>query len=203
MMMRGMMNRMGMAPDRNAGERRTAIPAGESVLVRLITRQGQAVSTTLEKALPAGLSTLEIDGEPHRVCLVFLPNGRYTALAEPMAMREATVLEQAKTAVMPLLVLLPLLLFAISAVLWRALRPLKRALPGAVLGRDQIGNDLAGDCRLLGIPKIGHDLHFGCRHPIQGVLLFHIHSPITERLRSSRCTGLRLCCRTSSPHPCW
>lgn len=127
MMMRGMMNRMGMAPDRNAGERRTAIPAGESVLVRLITRQGQAVSTTLEKALPAGLSTLEIDGEPHRVCLVFLPNGRYTALAEPMAMREATVLEQAKTAVMPLLVLLPLLLFAISAVLWRALRPLKRA----------------------------------------------------------------------------
>ena len=127
MMMRGMMNRMGMAPDRNAGERRTAIPAGESVLVRLITRQGQAVSTTLEKALPAGLSTLEIDGEHNRVCLVFLPNGRYTAPAEPMAMREATVLEQAKTAVMPLLVLLPLLLFAISAVLWRALRPLKRA----------------------------------------------------------------------------
>lgn len=76
-------------------------------------------------------------------------------------------------------------------------------LPGAVLGRDQIGNDLAGDCRLLGIPKVGHDLHFGCSHPIQGVLLFHIHSPITERLRSSRCTGLRLCCRTNSPRPCW
>ena len=42
-------------------------------------------------------------------------------------------------------------------------------LPGAVLGRDQIGNDLAGDGWLLGIPKVGHDLHFGCSHPIQRV----------------------------------
>ena len=108
-------------------ERRTMIPAGEKVLIRLISRQGQAVKIRLDTPLHAGLGNQTVDGEAQRVYTIFLPTGRYTSVAEPIAIREEAAKEAAVTAVMPLLVLLPLLVGVIGFVLWFSLRPLKRA----------------------------------------------------------------------------
>ncbi len=107
--------------------RRTMIPAGEKVLIRLISRQGQAVKVRLATPLHAGLGTQTVDGEAQRVYTIFLPTGRYTSVAEPVAIREEAAKAAAVTAVMPLLVLLPLLVGVIGWVLWVSLRPLKRA----------------------------------------------------------------------------
>lgn len=108
-------------------ERRTLIPPGQKVLIRLIAKQGQAVRVRLDDPLPAGLSTQTVKGEAQRVYTIFLPTGRYTSVAEPMAIREEAAKEAAKTAVMPLLILLPLLVGVIGFVLWFSMRPLKRA----------------------------------------------------------------------------
>ena len=107
-------------------ERLTVIPAGDTVLMRFLEKQGQAVPVALEDDLVAGLSTHLIEGTPHRVCVVFLPGGRYTAAAEPLAVREAAVRGTALTAVMPLLALLVILPIVTALVLWRAMRPLRR-----------------------------------------------------------------------------
>ena len=111
--------------------RRTLIPAGETVLVRLLPKQGQAVEIIFKEDLPAGFSTPMIDGAPHRLCLLFLPNGRYTAVAEPLRLQEAVVQEEAIRAVTPLLVLLPVLALVLSAILWAGMRPLTRAAKSA------------------------------------------------------------------------
>ena len=107
-------------------ERLTVIPAGDTVLMRFLEKQGQAVPVKLDADLVAGLSTHMIEGTPHRVSVVFLPGGRYTAAAEPLAVREAAVRETAFTAVMPLLALLVILPVVTALVLWRAMRPLRR-----------------------------------------------------------------------------
>lgn len=108
-------------------QRRTQIPAGEKVLIRLLDKQGQAVRTRLEEPLPAGLATGVVAGEAYRIYTIFLPTGRYTSVAEPIAIREIAAKEAALTAVLPLLVLLPMLIGVIGFVLWTSLRPLKRA----------------------------------------------------------------------------
>lgn len=107
--------------------RRTFIPSGETVLVRLLSKQGQAVPIVFGEDLAGGFSTPMIDGAPHRLCLLFLPNGRYTAVAEPLKLQEAIVQEEAIRAVMPLLVLLPVLALVLSGILWAGMRPLTRA----------------------------------------------------------------------------
>ena len=109
-----------------APEKLTRIEAGKTVLIRLLEKQGQAVKTVLDEELLAGLSTRTVDGTPHRVSVVFLPGGRYTAVAEPLAVREAAVRETALTAVMPLLVLLFLLPAVILVVLRQMMKPLRR-----------------------------------------------------------------------------
>ena len=108
-------------------QRRTQIPAGEKVLIRLLDKQGQAVRTRLEEPLPAGLATGVVAGEAYRIYTIFLPTGRYTSVAEPIAIRAIAAKEAALTAVLPLLVLLPMLIGVIGFVLWTSLRPLKRA----------------------------------------------------------------------------
>ena len=108
-------------------QRRTQIPAGEKVLIRLLDKQGQAVRTRLEEPLPAGLATGVVAGEAYRIYTIFLPRGRYTSVAEPIAIREIAAKEAALTAVLPLMVLLPMLIGVIGFVLWTSLRPLKRA----------------------------------------------------------------------------
>lgn len=108
-------------------QRRTQIPAGEKVLIRLLDKQGQAVRTRLEEPLPAGLATGVVAGEAYRIYTIFLPTGRYTSVAEPIAIREIAAKEAALTAVLPLMVLLPMLIGVIGFVLWTSLRPLKRA----------------------------------------------------------------------------
>lgn len=110
-----------------ANERRTLIPAGQKVLIRLIAKQGQAVRVKLDDPLPAGLSTQIVNGEAQRVYTIFLPTGRYTSVAEPAAIREEAAKAAAWTAVMPLLILLPLLAGVIGFVLWVSLKPIKRA----------------------------------------------------------------------------
>ena len=57
-------------------QRRTQIPAGEKVLIRLLDKQGQAVRTRLEEPLPAGLATGVVAGEAYRIYTIFLPTGR-------------------------------------------------------------------------------------------------------------------------------
>jgi two-component system OmpR family sensor kinase len=119
--------------------RRTEIPAGEPVSVRLIAKQGQIVQVTFPEALRDGISTQVIGGEPQRLCVVFLPTGRYTAVAEPIAARDADAMSSALRSVAPLLVLLPVLLIVIALVIWRSMRPLAASAKEIVSRRE---NDL-------------------------------------------------------------
>ncbi len=129
--------------------RRTLIPAGETVLVRLLAKQGQAVPIVFGEDLAAGFSTPLIDGAPHRLCLLFLPNGRYTAVAEPLKLQEAIVQEEAIRAVTPLLVLLPVLALVLGAILWAGLRPLTQSARNV---SRRGGNDLT-PLPLEGVPS--------------------------------------------------
>lgn len=122
---------MGLTDEEATALRRTVLPAGEEVLVRLLSKRGQAVSTAFSQNLTSGLTTLELDGELHRLCLLFLPNGRYTAVAEPIAMQREVAQDQALRAVMPLFILMPLLAVLLCAILWRAFRPLRTAAEAA------------------------------------------------------------------------
>lgn len=110
-----------------AAPRRTAIAPGEPVLVRLLSRQGQGVQAVFSEAVKEGFTTTELLGAPHRLCVLFLPNGRYTAVAEPVQLQEAVVQERALAAVTPLLIFTPFLALLLAGILWQAFRPLKRA----------------------------------------------------------------------------
>lgn len=113
--------------DAGSSARRTVIAAGEPVLVRLLSRQGQGVQAVFPEDLREGFTTTELLGAPHRLCLLFLPDGRYTAVAEPVQLQEAVVEERALAAITPLLIFAPLLALLLAATLWRAFRPLNRA----------------------------------------------------------------------------
>lgn len=122
---------MGLTDEEAKALRRTVIPAGEEVLVRILTKRGQAVAAAFPRDLTSGLATLELEGEPYRLCLLFLPNGRYTAVAEPISLQREVAEDQALRAVAPLLILMPLLALLLCAILWRAFRPLKAAAEAA------------------------------------------------------------------------
>lgn len=110
----------------DAGEVRQYIERGERVLIRQLSQQGRAVPVRLNQDLYAGFSNLMIKGEEHRVFTVFLPNGRYTAVSEPLSFREAIAEDAARQAVMPMLILLPVLLGVITAVLMVSFSPIRR-----------------------------------------------------------------------------
>lgn len=106
--------------------RRTAIPAGEPVLVRLLNNQGRAERVRFDHTLSSGLTTEMIGGEAYRLSLIFLPNGRYTAVADPVSTREAFAKSAAFTAIMPIVILLPMVWLVIALTLWRTLKPIRQ-----------------------------------------------------------------------------
>lgn len=109
----------------------TSIPAGEPVTVRLLNLQGELREAVFDHTLSEGVTTVALnespDGSltPYRLAVIFLPNGRYTAVAEPMMSREGEVRYMALKTVAPLLVLLPLMLAVIGFVIWKTLAPLR------------------------------------------------------------------------------
>ncbi|MCG5031543.1 ATP-binding protein [Mesosutterella sp. OilRF-GAM-744-9] len=107
--------------------KRTEIPAGEPVALRMMTLQGQTVHVAFNSPLRSGLTTRRVDGEELRICVVFLPTGRYTAVAEPLQQRDSSALKTATAAVLPLAALLPVLLGVIAWVIWKTLKPLDAA----------------------------------------------------------------------------
>lgn len=110
-----------VSPD---GER-MSIPAGRDVLVRM--RGGQAEVARFDDAVKGGFSNVSINGNEHRLCLIFLPDGSYTAVADPMSVIEEEAQARAYASVTPLLILLPILLGVVAGVLWLTFRPLQRA----------------------------------------------------------------------------
>lgn len=112
-----------VSPD---GER-MSIPAGRDVLVRMRHTGGRAEVARFDDAVKGGFSNVTIHGDEHRLCLIFLPDGSYTAVADPMFVIEEEAQARAYAAVQPLLILLPLLLGVVAGVLWLAFRPLQRA----------------------------------------------------------------------------
>ena len=115
------------------------IAAGETVLIRLMAKDGQAVVTTLDVPLSAGWMTAQLEGEAHRLYTIFLANGHYASVAEPLRLREAMAGEAALRAIVPLLCLFPVLILTIGGVLWSSMRSVKR-LSQRVAGRK--GEDL-------------------------------------------------------------
>lgn len=107
-------------------QRRTLIPSGEPVLVRMLNRQGLGQRVVFNHDLEAGLTTETIGRDAYRLSLLFLPDGRYTAVADPVNTREAFAKNAAVTAITPILILLPLLLVVIAFTLWRTLSPVRQ-----------------------------------------------------------------------------
>ena len=112
-----------VSPD---GER-MSIPAGRDVLVRMRHTGGQAEVARFDDAVKGGFSNVSINGNEHRLCLIFLPDGSYTAVADPMSVIEEEAQARAYASVTPLLILLPILLGVVAGVLWLTFRPLQRA----------------------------------------------------------------------------
>ena len=112
-----------VSPD---GER-MSIPAGRDVLVRMRHTGGQAEVARFDDAVKGGFSNVSINGDEHRLCLIFLPDGSYTAVADPMSVIEEEAQARAYASVTPLLILLPILLGVVAGVLWLTFRPLQRA----------------------------------------------------------------------------
>ena len=110
----------------NLSDQRHYIEKGETVYIRQNTQQGRAVSVRLTRDLHAGFSDRKIKGQMHRVFTIFLPKGRYSAVSEPIQVREAAAKEAARDAIVAQLVLLPFLLLVLAGVLHRSLMPLKR-----------------------------------------------------------------------------
>lgn len=106
---------------------RMSIPAGRDVLVRMRHTGGRAEVARFDDAVKGGFSNVTIHGDEHRLCLIFLPDGSYTAVADPMFVIEEEAQARAYAAVQPLLILLPILLGVVAGVLWLAFRPLQRA----------------------------------------------------------------------------
>ena len=112
-----------VSPD---GER-MSIPAGRDVLVRMRHTGGQAELARFDDDVKGGFSNVSINGDEHRLCLIFLPDGSYTAVADPMSVIEEEAQARAYASVTPLLILLPILLGVVAGVLWLTFRPLQRA----------------------------------------------------------------------------
>ena len=112
-----------VSPD---GER-MSIPAGRDVLVRMRHTGGQAELARFDDDVKGGFSNVSINGNEHRLCLIFLPDGSYTAVADPMSVIEEEAQARAYASVTPLLILLPILLGVVAGVLWLTFRPLQRA----------------------------------------------------------------------------
>ena len=106
---------------------RMSIPAGRDVLVRMRHTGGQAEVARFDDAVKGGFSNVSINGNEHRLCLIFLPDGSYTAVADPMSVIEEEAQARAYASVTPLLILLPILLGVVAGVLWLTFRPLQRA----------------------------------------------------------------------------
>ena len=65
------------------------------------------------------------------MAVLFLPGGRYTAVADPVSTREVYARSAAMTAVLPILILLPVLVIVIGLTLWRILAPIRSAARAA------------------------------------------------------------------------
>lgn len=106
---------------------RIAIPAGEELLVRMRHKGGRAEVVRFDESVKGGFSTVKWNGSEHRLCLIFLPDGSYTAVADPMSVIEEEAQARALASVTPLLILLPILLLVVATVLKLTFRPLQRA----------------------------------------------------------------------------
>lgn len=99
------------------------IPSGTPVFVRMLSDQGRAKRAVFEEPIESGLTTRTIEGVTYRMAVLFLPDGRYTAVADPVSTREVYARSAAMTAVLPILILLPVLVIVIGLTLWRSSRP--------------------------------------------------------------------------------
>lgn len=106
---------------------KVTVPAGEELLIRLRQGRDRAAWVQFGEDLHGGFSTVSIAGDPHRLCLLVLPDGRYTAVADSIAAIEESAQKAALDAVKPLLILLPLLVLVVAVVLRITFRPLARA----------------------------------------------------------------------------
>ena len=91
------------------------IPAGSPVYVRMLNDQGRAKRAVFDEPVEGGLTTRTIKGETYRMAVLFLPGGRYTAVADPVSTREVYARSAAMTAVLPILILLPVLVIVIAS----------------------------------------------------------------------------------------
>ena len=107
------------------------IPAGSPVYVRMLNDQGRAKRAVFDEPVEGGLTTRTIKGETYRMAVLFLPGGRYTAVADPVSTREVYARSAAMTAVLPILILLPVLVIVIGLTLWRMLAPIRSAARAA------------------------------------------------------------------------
>lgn len=107
------------------------IPAGSPVYVRMLNDQGRAKRAVFDEPVEGGLTTRTIKGETYRMAVLFLPGSRYTAVADPVSTREVYARSAAMTAVLPILILLPVLVIVIGLTLWRMLAPIRSAARAA------------------------------------------------------------------------
>lgn len=107
-----------------------AIPTGEHCRVHVRSNAPnfeRPADAVFEEPLRGGFSNRTIEGSPHRLCVIFLPDGRYTAVAAPMSLIEARAAAEALRAAAPLLILMPLLLIVVALVLRQSFVKLRRA----------------------------------------------------------------------------
>ncbi len=107
------------------------IPAGTPVFVRMLNDQGRAARAVFYEPIENGLTTRTIKGKSYRMAVLNLPNGRYTAVADPVSTREVYARSTARTAVLPILILLPILVIVIGLTLRRMLAPIRRTAQAA------------------------------------------------------------------------
>jgi two-component system OmpR family sensor kinase len=97
----------------------------------------------LPRDLPDGLDTHIAEGRPWRMLLAHLPDGRRFIVAQQTDRRDDIAQDSALAALVPLLVLLPVLLLLIRVVIGSTLRPIARA-------SHQL--DRQGDAALVDVP---------------------------------------------------
>ena len=97
----------------------------------------------LPRDLPDGLDTHVAEGRPWRMLLTHLPDGRRFIVAQQTDRRDDIAQDSALAALVPLVVLLPVLLLLIRVVIGSTLRPIARA-------SHQL--DRQGDAALVDVP---------------------------------------------------
>ncbi|UTH76645.1 ATP-binding protein [Chromobacterium sp. IIBBL 290-4] len=91
----------------------------------LAARQASAGRLPLSPALPDGLQTLQLNGEPYRVLIRTLSSGVRVAVAQERHIRDDIAADVAKRTALPPFLLLPFMIWLVSRLIKNMLRPIK------------------------------------------------------------------------------